>query len=578
MRARSLSRVAQTRCRVGPAWHEIRRSARTRRFLPGPDADARLRELAASLTAARPLLGALAVELVDRRLYEALGYRSLGDYGRERLGVGARVVREWARVWRRLEALPVLRRAVLAGELGWTAARLVAGLATPETEQACLATVRGRTVRAVEAIVRAFRESEGLAADEGEGDEDGFEDAGRVKVRLACTDREATLWAAAVELARRVAGESLPLWRCAEAVAAEAASAWGASDASGASEPEPGAAQASEEAPEPEHGLRRRAFPGFAWTGPARSALPGPIAALAHRAADRPAREIDRRLRAVIAFLQTVDLEMGVVLRQMQDRGLFAELGFAGLERYAVERLDVSSATARRLVALGRVAHRAPLVGRAFRDGRLHAFQAHVVARVVAGDGADARVWIERARRVTLRRLEAEVEAVPRPTIEFRAPPEVARLFLGMLQRAGSLERLLAHAIATWSEHGAQFEDYADFERDGFRCAVPGCTRRRNLHSHHLHRRGRGGPDLPSNRITLCAQHHERSVHGSGSVRIRGFAPDGLVFELGPAPAERYRSGDVRLSPPSPSRSRRSPARSRRSRRRRAGSRRSSRA
>jgi hypothetical protein len=46
------------------------------------------------------VLGALAAVLVGRRLHEALGYRSLGDYGRERLGVGARVLREWARVWR----------------------------------------------------------------------------------------------------------------------------------------------------------------------------------------------------------------------------------------------------------------------------------------------------------------------------------------------------------------------------------------------------------------------------------------------------------------------------------------------
>ncbi len=67
-------------------------------FLRGRDADARLRELAAARVAARPLLGALAVALVGGRVYEALGYRSLGEYGRERLGVGARSVREWARV------------------------------------------------------------------------------------------------------------------------------------------------------------------------------------------------------------------------------------------------------------------------------------------------------------------------------------------------------------------------------------------------------------------------------------------------------------------------------------------------
>lgn len=44
---------------------------------------------------------------------------------------------------------------------------------------------------------------------------------------------------------------------------------------------------------------------------------------------------------------------------------------------------------------------------------------------------------------------------------------------------AGLLERLLAHAIVTWVERGEQFDDYADFERDGHRCSVPGCTARR---------------------------------------------------------------------------------------------------
>jgi len=510
-------------------------------FLRAHDADARLRELAAALAPARPLLGALAAALVGRRLHEALGYRSLGDYGRERLGVGARVLREWARVGRRLEELPQLRAAVVAGEVSWTVARLVVGLATPETEAACLATIRGRTVRAVEAIVRAFRSAEPGAPLAGEEESAVSE---RVAVWLSCTRREAALWSAAVELARRTAGEALPLWECAEAIAAEAASAWGTGEADGAPEPAPraGPAESDEGAAEP--GLRDQAFPGLVWEIRAQ-ALPAPLAALAGEIADCPAREVDRRLRAVIAFLQTVDLELGRVLRQMQLRGLFAELGFQGLERYAAERLDVSASTAGRLVALARGASRAPEVAQAYRDGRIHAFQAQAIARVASP--ASALVWVERAREVSLRRLEEEVDAAPRTFIAFRAPPEVAALFLAMLARAGSLEPLLAHAIATWAELGASFEDYADFERDGWRCSVPGCTARRNLQSHHIRFRSAGGPDEPWNRTTLCAHHHHRGVHG-GTVGIHGIAPDGLVFELGGPGGERYFSGDVLFS------------------------------
>ncbi len=183
----------------------------------------------------------------------------------------------------------------------------------------------------------------------------------------------------------------------------------------------------------------------------------------------------------------------------------------------------------------------------AFREGRIHAFQAHVLARVA--DLESARAWVAQAWAVTLRRLEEDAEGCPPEpaAIAFPAPPEVAELFLTMLARVGSLERLLAHAIRTWVEQGELFEDYADFERDGFRCTAPGCTARRNLHSHHIRFRSAMGSDEPWNRTTLCAYHHERSVHHDRTLRIHGRAPDALVYALGPEPAERFRSGGLRL-------------------------------
>jgi hypothetical protein len=87
-------------------------------------------------------------------------------------------------------------------------------------------------------------------------------------------------------------------------------------------------------------------------------------------------------------------------------------------------------------------------------------------------------------------------------------------------------------------------------QRDGWCCAVPGCTSRRNLHDHHIEFRSAGGSDEPWNRITLCAFHHHRCLH-AGLLRVRGRAPEALVFELGVrqgAPALAcYRSGDLIL-------------------------------
>jgi len=111
-------------------------------FLRGRDADGRLRDLVAERAQARPVLGALAAALLSGRGFEPLGFRCLGDWSRERLGVGARAVREWVRVWRALEELPLLRGAVLSGEVSWTVARLIVGVVSPENEAACLETVR----------------------------------------------------------------------------------------------------------------------------------------------------------------------------------------------------------------------------------------------------------------------------------------------------------------------------------------------------------------------------------------------------------------------------------------------------
>jgi len=520
-----------------------RPSVATLVFLRGRDADGRLRELVAERAQARPVLGALAATLLSRRSFEPLGFRCLGDWSRERLGVGARAVREWARVWRALEELPLLREAVVSGEVSWTVARMIVGVVSPENEAACLETVRGRTVRAVEALLRVVALAEEGLAETSEED--------RVAVRVDCSPRVATKWAAALELARCMAGENLSSAECAEAIAAECASAVGRADAlapdhSGSSPcvrgsealvagPGGQARCARRPEEESESGLRAEAWPRLRWKARP-SQKPDRFARLGCGLEGCSPRELDRRLRVAIAFFQEVDFEIGRILRQVLERKLYRELGFESFERYVQERLDLSPRTARRLVRLARAEHRAPALASAFREGRITLLQAEVLLR---GGSVEARERLDMALRVTLRRLEDEV--LPR-RVAFWAPPEVAALFEALVACVG-LEAMLDHAIATWLEAGARFEDYADFERDGYRCTVPACTARRNLQSHHIRFRSACGPDVDWNRTTLCAFHHHRGVH-AGSLGIRGRAPDGLTYELG---VGRFRSGDVAL-------------------------------
>jgi len=137
-----------------------------------------------------------------------------------------------------------------------------------------------------------------------------------------------------------------------------------------------------------------------------------------------------------------------------------------------------------------------------------------------------AVAWVARSREVTVRRLMDEVEwalvvghglrPVAPPAagalldiserqmcahpdweladgeIRFSAPaPVVALLRTSILAFAapadslcGGLERLLLHVKAEWEGQPRHRDPI--FARDNWRCAVPVCTSRRNLHDHHL--------------------------------------------------------------------------------------------
>jgi hypothetical protein len=204
-------------------------------------------------------------------------------------------------------------------------------------------------------------------------------------------------------------------------------------------------------------------------------------------------------------------------------------------------------------------------VANVFRSSAPTPRQADVVAHAMPP--AQQSEAVAYARSVTLRRLEDEHEATSTAagTITFAAPPEAAIVFRLALdavrvhlaaqsavrpQTSDALLFMLKHAIAAWTEQGAQFRDYADFERDGSRRTAPGCTARRSLQSHHVVFRRTGGTDEAWNRTALCAFHHLRGVHAH-TVSCRGRAPEGLLFELGVrasgAPPLRAGVGDVLL-------------------------------
>jgi hypothetical protein len=140
--------------------------------------------------------------------------------------------------------------------------------------------------------------------------------------------------------------------------------------------------------------------------------------------------------------------------------------------------------------------------------------------------------------------------AAPMPTalpemcdaeVRFTGPASVVALLRDVLDAFGdpyeprwrALERLLRHVIGHW-ESLPRHPDPV-FARDGWRCTVPACSSRRNLHDHHITFRSRGGDNARGNRTAVCAAHHLHGLH-AGTITASGTAPHAIEWRLGVRP------------------------------------------
>ena len=543
--------------------------------------DARLTELARSVAPLRRALARIAGELVRRRAWEVLGFARPADYARERPGLSARELYDLAHVDTALAKLPAIEAALASGRLGWTKARLLCRVATPEDEGEWLAAAGRLSAAALAREVRAID----VGALEAGDLEPGEEEAGEREVlRVRVPRHVKSKWGNVKRTLRRVVGEWLPTETCAELVAAEVLSAirlevdpealppLARQVRSGASAPEAGPAPA-----------------------PGAPASPSPfIEALVAGLEAADSRELDARLCRAAALEQGLLAKIGPLLLAFASaRGHF-DLGFRGLDAYVRERLGVSPRKARALLRVERACAVAPALRKAWRAGRITGSQAQILVALVLSGGSEPfhEAWMVRAAGVTVRRLEDDVDHAlasggfdparlpylpglpgrPGPPelpegVQIGAehmggpetdmwvanvPADVGRLFRACLCSVArrlntgpgaALEAMFDHCIDTWWVSTPR--EHRVFERDGFRCTVPGCTSQRNLHAHHVLLRSAGGSNDLANLITLCAAHHQRGVH-TGVIRISGRAPNELLFDL---PLGRFRSGDRALPP-----------------------------
>jgi hypothetical protein len=514
-----------------------------------PDVHAGLAALARGEAPLRRALARLAARFVALRGWERLGYVRLRDWAVERLGLSARTLRDLARMEAAFAELPGLERAFVRGELSWAKARLVARVATAADEGRWLELARGLRVRALEREVRAVDVGSleaGAGAEGAETDEEGAPIEEREGIAIVCAPHVRAKWFRARELARSRAGG-----KCVRGPAGVRG------NASGTRVRSPASSGARSGCKWVLRAARCRGQTGgkrVHGTGFGRKRARGRAASCENaggKCGRRTARSHGR------AGGKCVRGRAGSRGRAggRGVRGRVASRGRAGSQRVR-----------------GRGGSRGSSDGKCVRAPAGSSGTGLAPLNDAAAAATPSPPGRQTGAQATLSGAEkSAADADPEPASEetarlfWSAPKPAARFFratlcsvrrqiertTGWLPTASEgFEAMLDHALDAWSlADGPLRREHRVFERDGWRCAVPGCTSYRNLHDHHVEFRSAGGSDAESNRITLCAGHHLRGVH-AGRVRIRGKAPGALRFELGlrpgAPPLEVYRSGDVR--------------------------------
>ncbi len=96
-------------------------------------------------------------EIMARKLYRELGYSSINHYAEAELGFSARRTRDFVALSRKLADLPRLKKEVESGQLGYTAARIIAPIVDRTNEQGWVEFATTHSRRELEREVKAAK-------------------------------------------------------------------------------------------------------------------------------------------------------------------------------------------------------------------------------------------------------------------------------------------------------------------------------------------------------------------------------------------------------------------------------------
>ncbi len=511
--------------------------------------------------------GLASLTVGDRLL--RLGFSSLGDYARERLGLSGSTAEKLARLARNLAERPLLREAVLRGAVSPRKAETIVPLARGDEEASWVARASSETVRALAAEVQR-------AVGDDETEEEPWERLG-----LSVRPEARAKLEEALALAGKVLGAATPRWRRVEAlceeylgahpppdVAEEAGDAGWMLDHAPAGQPLEELKAWLEEETQRWDFIRSfdpapRPGPGGEAAGAALAVeLAGELTSTGP-GVDLTRLDADlRRLRDLRARWDDLLGHLALLLRQL---GLWRDMQFVSFSHYCTERLGLSERAVSQRVALERRLHELPALRTAMRAGRITYEKARIIAAHADERTLDA--WIGRASSLTCIALAREAEAkeeeqmCARGEVSWHLPVRVFSLLEPALRAAReasgrfltpgeALELIAEHFIATWKPLLAERNTVQKrvLARDQDWCQVPGCSRAA-AHAHHVCFRSHDGPTVGENLTGLCAAHHLHGVH-AGYIRVAGVAPHRLrwSFRPGGGPLVGPEAGTVRAS------------------------------
>ena len=106
-------------------------------------------------------------EVMNRGLYRELGHSSINQYADQELGFSKSKVGDFIRLATQLDKLPAVREAMANGELGYTKAREIVSVATPETQDNWLKAAKGTRKELIREVKKAKRAAK---VDPGQGE------------------------------------------------------------------------------------------------------------------------------------------------------------------------------------------------------------------------------------------------------------------------------------------------------------------------------------------------------------------------------------------------------------------------